>query len=311
MALVDRNQKIQTLAPDRSDQSFTECIRRRSVNRRFERSHAESLQRLVERSREDRVAVMNNKAVRMIKSKELAKLLDAPFRRRMFGHVHVENPPRVNFHRDEHIEHAKTGVDALKEITGHDGLCMATDKTRPALMPAATWTVVVQILPNRSRRDSNSELKIQFSGNPFFSPSWVVPCHRADQAAEVSWQRRSAALPGFPFPEQPESGAMPFHERFRRDNHQGIPPVEEPSEQHEYEPRFRSCPARLDLTLTEHRKLFAKKQILGDEGCARAKERTEKGEQSVFYRRGLRLADAFQKKCDIDGFRGTSIALAS
>jgi hypothetical protein len=44
MTLVDRNQKVQAFAPDGSDQTFAECIRRGRSHRRLQGADSEAFQ---------------------------------------------------------------------------------------------------------------------------------------------------------------------------------------------------------------------------------------------------------------------------
>src|ERR1700677_705965 len=69
MSLVERDQIIQTLAPDRADQAFAECVRFRSPNWCFQDSNAEAFKLFVQRRREDGIPVVNHKTIGMMNAR--------------------------------------------------------------------------------------------------------------------------------------------------------------------------------------------------------------------------------------------------
>src|SRR5579862_9485278 len=133
MALVGRDQEIETLSPNGPDQPFTECIRLRRSDRRFQCSYTESLQLGIQGRRKNRVPIVNDEAVRMIEWQELAELLDGPLGGGMLSHVAVENPPRADFHRDKDVQNPERGRHRNEEVTSYHRPGMAPNKSRPAL----------------------------------------------------------------------------------------------------------------------------------------------------------------------------------
>ena len=93
--LADRNQVIQTLAPDRSDEPFTIRIGFRRANWRSDRTHPKLLQRCIKRRRKNRIAIVNNDSIRMRLGEDFVELLSRPFGSRMRRDIEVQNPPRA------------------------------------------------------------------------------------------------------------------------------------------------------------------------------------------------------------------------
>jgi hypothetical protein len=66
MTFTERNQEVQTLAPDRSHQPFAVGVGLWRPNRRPQHSEAERLQFPIQNGGKDRIAVMNEELARMI-----------------------------------------------------------------------------------------------------------------------------------------------------------------------------------------------------------------------------------------------------
>ncbi len=98
MSFVERNQEIEAFSLYRSHGPFTISVRLWSANRRFQNSHAKSFQRFIDGGGENRIAVMDQETVRMVKRQKLAKLLDGPLRSGMRGHIRVQNAPGADLH---------------------------------------------------------------------------------------------------------------------------------------------------------------------------------------------------------------------
>lgn len=109
MAFVNRDQEVEASAADRANQSFAEPVGFGRSNRGLQDAHAETLHLGIEARRKDRVAVVNQKRVRLIERQELAELLDGPLGCGMTRNVGVQNPPRADLHRHEHVQNLGRG----------------------------------------------------------------------------------------------------------------------------------------------------------------------------------------------------------
>jgi hypothetical protein len=99
--------------------------------------------------------------------------------------------------------------------------------------------------------------------------------HLPNQFAQVLWQLRSASLPRLPSPERPERGAMPLKECLRLDNDQSFTPIKEPGEQDHEGACGSGRTSRLHPAFLKQSELFAKEQVLGDDGGAGGKEQAD------------------------------------
>src|SRR5665213_1042347 len=103
ITFTEWDQEVQAFSPNRPDQPFAECVRFRRSNRRLQNTDAKALQRRVQPSRENGIAVVDDVAVTVIECQELAELLGGPFGGWMLGHVAVQNPPRADLHGHENV----------------------------------------------------------------------------------------------------------------------------------------------------------------------------------------------------------------
>jgi hypothetical protein len=166
--LVDRNDKVQTLAPDGSDDSFAKGVCGRRPDRSPEGADTEISQSQIDSVREGSVAVVDHESVWVVVGKKLAELLNRPFRGWVIGHIDMQHLVEANLHRDENVDYAKRSRHGDKEIAGDDSLRMVTDKRRPTVtFSAAAGLIGVQVFPHGSRRDSNSEFDEQLVGDVF------------------------------------------------------------------------------------------------------------------------------------------------
>ena len=91
MTFTERDQVVEALPADGSDQPFAEGIGLWCANRRFEHPDIKISKSGIHILREDRVAVVNDELTGVIVAEELAELLNAPFSGRVLSDVEVEN----------------------------------------------------------------------------------------------------------------------------------------------------------------------------------------------------------------------------
>ena len=77
---------------------------------------------------------------------------------------------------------------------------------------------------------------------------------------------------------------MPLKECLRFDNDQSFTPIKEPGEQYYDGASGSGRTSRLHPAFLKQSELFAKEQVLGDDGGAGRKEQADEQEQATFYR---------------------------
>src|SRR5215471_17303250 len=81
MALVERNQEVETFATKAAAESFAHRIRLWGPHRRPQNPYPQVAKALVNRLREDAVPIMDDEAVGMVTRQRFPELLQRPFRR--------------------------------------------------------------------------------------------------------------------------------------------------------------------------------------------------------------------------------------
>lgn len=90
MTLTQRNQEIQTVPPEATDQSFAMGIRLGRSEGRLKDSHSQGSYRKIQLLRVNTVPIVNQKAVALVVVNRLAKLLQGPSGRGMGSDVEME-----------------------------------------------------------------------------------------------------------------------------------------------------------------------------------------------------------------------------
>jgi hypothetical protein len=148
------------------------------------------------------------------------KLLRAPVRCRMRGHVPMQDSSRPNFQNDKHVDHPKGSRSNGKEIAGEHRSCVVPHEGRTPRLPSlslARWSR--RHVPSHGpRRDANAELDEELGGNPFLAPRPIRRGDRRDQLLRVHRNRRSTSRTRFPASEQSESPSVPANKRLRLDD---------------------------------------------------------------------------------------------
>ena len=277
---VERNEVVETLAPDGSDEPLAPRVGRWRPDGSLQYPDAAVPNRLIDVLCEDGVSVMDQKPVRVIERKEFAKLLDAPFRRRMDRDVRVQNAARADLHRNEHVKKSERSRHRNQEVAGHDALRVIADERIPSLSGvAAARTACAQVLSDRPRRNPDSELQQQFIRNSLFTPGRVFLRDSANEFADFPRRWWTAHSPRFPFPECSERRSVPLEKGLRLNDHERIAPRKEPRQRDHREADGARCLPRLDLAFCEQRELLSQEQIFSDECGAGGEEQPEEGEQ--------------------------------
>ena len=116
MALVEGNKGSPGIRGATSRRNVRGMNRLWRSDGRSQYSHAHVRDLLVQFLRENAVPVVNEESVRMPARKRLPELLRGPFRRRVGGHVVMEDSAGAWIHDDEHIQRWERGGDHHEEV---------------------------------------------------------------------------------------------------------------------------------------------------------------------------------------------------
>src|SRR5258708_6268346 len=127
MSLAERDDSVETLAPQGSDQTFAIGVGTWSPDRRTNGLDAEGADGGIHHSREDGVVVVDQVLVRVVARDGVAKLLCGPFGSRMSGDVDVEDPSRADLHDEMNVENAAEERALDGEVHRQQGVGMIAD----------------------------------------------------------------------------------------------------------------------------------------------------------------------------------------
>jgi hypothetical protein len=172
VTFVERIQPVQTFPPYRADHSLTERIRLRRSHGRLQHAQAHRSDRAVDGRGVDRVAVVDQEAMRGLAGDHGAALLDGPVCRRMLSHIPMHDPSRADIEHDEDIKAQEAGGQDDEEITGQNRVRVIPHKCRPALggLTTAGRSQAPEIPSDRARRDGQPQLQPEFVRDALLAP---------------------------------------------------------------------------------------------------------------------------------------------
>ena len=118
MSLIERDQPIQALATHRPDHPLTERVGFRRPHRRLQDAQTHRFHGAIHRRRIDRIAVVDQDAMRGLACDSDAELLDRPVRPRVRRDIPMDDPPSTDFEHDEHVDDVEARSHDDEEVTG-------------------------------------------------------------------------------------------------------------------------------------------------------------------------------------------------
>lgn len=265
VTLVDGNHVVQAFSSYRSNQPLAVGVGFWRLHRSAQNLQPKSLQVFINFRGEDRVTIMDEKAISMITGNSFAKLLQGPISRGMLRHIEVNDATRSDVDQQQYIENTKAGGDGDHEITGDDRLGMIVNETLPGLRPwpwLTGWNLARPVGSYRTGRNFDAELQGQLVGDACLSPGWILPNHlgnqktKADGNAGPPWSR-------LPLPKELEPLAVPADQGFWFDDDQSIPPIAEPGPKQQAETSRGGQSAGPNPMFLIKGQLLAKKEVFG------------------------------------------------
>src|SRR2546427_1085604 len=105
--LGQRDHTVQAFAPQRTDEPFAQRVRLRTLWWRFEHTHHQVTDALIELLREDAIPSMDEEAVAMISRDRFAQLLHRPVGRGVCRHIAMHNTAGRVWPEHKHTEKEK------------------------------------------------------------------------------------------------------------------------------------------------------------------------------------------------------------
>src|SRR6266436_2044531 len=216
MFLVQDNDVVQTLAPDRSDQPFGKAVLPRRGRCNWLVSSAHGTQSARDDSAVDSISISDHIARSAIPRKSLGDLTCNPLRRRVGCDVDPDEISAIKPDDDEGIEQVETDGWNNEQVHGGNVRRVVTQEGSPSL---AGWPPSFDhVLGDARLRDLKSELE-QFAVDAWRAPKRIFDAHSPDQYAQLRVDLRSPSLwARLPTPVAAKAGPVPTHERLGPDD---------------------------------------------------------------------------------------------
>src|ERR1700738_477991 len=216
MFLVEDNEVMQTLTPDRSDQPFSKAIlpRRGCCNGPIPDAHG--AQSACDDRTIDAIPVADHVARSFIPRECFCDLARNPFRGRMCCDADPDQLSAVEPDDDEGIEQVETDRWNNEQVHGGNVRRVVTQESSP---PLAGWRPSFDhVLCDARLRDFKPKLE-QFAVDAWRAPKRIFDAHPPDQSAQLRVDLRSPSKwARLPTPVAAKAGPMPTHERLRPDD---------------------------------------------------------------------------------------------
>src|SRR6478735_1106834 len=225
---------VDTLASDRSDQSFGEAVLPRRAWGNGLVADAHGTQSVDDGRAVDPIPITDHVARGFSPRECLCDLACNPFRGRMWCDVDPDKFSALQSNDDEDIEHVEANGRGNEQVHGGGVGRMATQEGAPPR--GGRSSSLDHILRDAGLSDLKAELE-QLAVDARRSPQRIVNAHPSDQRAQVRVDLRSTSKgAGFPTPVPAEAGSVPSHQRLGPDNRDGVedcrkPPIQLDEEQ--------------------------------------------------------------------------------
>lgn len=163
--LAERNQIVQTFAPDSADHPFANTIRLRRSDGRLENLQSHTPDRFIQPTREFGVPIADQIVIPMISRNGFPELLERPVARRMPRDIEMQDPARRVLNDDEYVEDLEGRCPAL--VGGS--------------LPRSITDMLGHVLPDRAGRYPQPQLEQELIRDPFLAPCRVFRSHSAYQ----------------------------------------------------------------------------------------------------------------------------------
>lgn len=181
MLLVERNHPIKTLAPGGPYESLAEPVGLRRVDRRLQHPKRHGVQRLVNRGREDAVAIVYEDAIGSIDREAVSELLDRPLSGRMPSQISMHDSAGRDVQDDEDVEELEGGGHHHQEVASQYRAGMIVKERGPRLRARPDGTPARHVASHRSRRHGETKFQPELRCDPLLAPRSIGRRHFGDQ----------------------------------------------------------------------------------------------------------------------------------
>ena len=237
MPLVERNHPIETLAPSGPNESLAVPVGLRRAEGCLQHAQRHAVQRIVNRWREDAVAIVHEEAIGPIEGKAILELLDGPLGRGMPGDVPpVHDLPGRDVQDDEDIDALKRGGHHHEEVAGQHGAGVVAKERSPGLRPGSDGRPARHVASKRARRHRETQFQPELRRDPLLAPCPIGGRHVGDKLLQFDRDSGTTASARLHAPEQARQVAVPTHKGLGAYNREQVAPLDQSGQRDEGDP---------------------------------------------------------------------------
>lgn len=231
MTSSENDDVIQTFAPYAAEESLTDRVHQRCLNRCALYLDPSTLRNTIKFSTELAVIIANDELGSFTEWRDVPQLLRCPLRSWGTSNTNVHNASRIDIDDEERKDRSEPDIVGLQEITRPDRM---VSQERAPILPAREfrWSGLDHMSLDRAFCDSDAKLE-QFAAYSFRSPQDIFGGNALDECDDFRVNPRSACfgILRFPAPEKPKSLSVPTKHRFRLHEQKSIAPMRQKARQ--------------------------------------------------------------------------------
>ena len=278
VTLAQDEDVVETLAPDRPDETLREGILPRAAGSREDLVDPHALHAVAEGVTVDRVAIAEEVGGGGVVREGVHDLLSGPRSGGMLGNVEVEDPTPMVSKDDQDEEHPQARGGNGEEVDGDQVLDMVGEERSPGL--GRRWAPLGDQPGDGALRHLDPKLE-ELSMDSGRAPQRISGSHFSDEGHDLGVDRRAA--PGGPArepgPVLAETASLPTQDRVGSHEHEGLPPPgPDPGQPHPEEAIRRAQPRPAARSLV-HGDLVTQGEVLEGKVAVAAAEQGEETKQ--------------------------------
>lgn len=235
MPLVQRNHPIETLAPRGANESPAVPVGLRRADGCLQQAQRHGAERLINRGREDAVAIVYEEAIRPIDGKAIPELLDGPLGRGMPGEVPVHDLPCRHVQDDEDIDTLKRGGHHHEEVAGQHGAGVDAKECRPRTVCGSDGRPARHVASDCSRGYRETQLQSELRRDPLLALCPIGSRHVGDEVLQFGRNLGDDRVGATASARRGET-EMPAHPRLGAHNREQVAPLEQSGQRDEGDP---------------------------------------------------------------------------
>ncbi len=278
MSLAQHNHMIQALAADTADHAFDERILPSGFCSRDDFFDAHVCDARLKIQTVDAITIANEEPWSELFGERFNDLLRSPHRRRMGGHVEMNDAPTIVAEDYESVQNTERRCRDNEKVDSHKVSQMIVKECPPRLRG---WLALSDPILAYGRFGHGVTQQCEFGLDARHTPTGILTGHPSNQFADFNVNAWSSWLPstGLPSPEQLEAAAVPTDDGVRLHDEKGGTPIRPDLGQDRPEYPVTLSQSRALGSVLQSGQLLAEREVFSREVSSVAKNPTDEQPQ--------------------------------